>query len=1245
MPGNGFVWFWLGDTGWIPYSDEHQNMIERARIQGEEHAVIQIGHGAYMLNFLDNIQENIQNGNRRVISKAPENTVWFWLTDDGRTWNMFSKEHAELLTKAEVERLDEVYLEIEQILYQMDLARREQINFETRHSRQICQGRPQSTAQTPRRQDSIATSDDEFDDPDPEAEEMAKVAPHSFLCPISFRIMRDPVTTSAGSTYDRKAIEWWLRDKDTDPLTKKVIHDKFLISNRAMKNTIEDWTREYLDRKPMADTSDISTTIPPDVAIGNASVAVSSSTPLEREATLPPPNLSASSSLDNRVGGAAGGGHDILKIIFLGKNKMGTSTIVQKLVHGRNAPVPKTNSDANYSNTPPKLKQYDQWNPPAHVQRGSDTNIPLRFNVFDFEGCDSFYLFRSMFFSRDMLYVIVWDMGVSNPETRAETKSDAADEALKRDIEDKVQFWVDLIQERVPDAVILPVASFCDTFNDGRVSKGGDIEEDEALRRCQMLRRYLRPGQCKILFGQSKNGPVIRVSGPSSIGLVDLQERIVEAATNTSHFGNVIGWGIPARHLKAQEAIGVLKEIGSKFTDVESFCASIGDKTESQTREALLWLSNVGEILFYQNETSLPPVLSRFVVIDIEWFAGLCSCLLRPHLDVLVKDIRRRLGKAAVVPFCGSLNVVRTLITKEDAFLLWQDYLDNSVEIAPTLDAKAQTDALDFLQMLFLHFGVIIPIDQDNGPFSWKNICSPGLSSESQYLPPVLEDGESASSLDTNLFFIPSLLEQGDHGAHGEAFAVFRLVTGSTVVVGQVTEFLDRTPEGFMARVIAVLFRNMHALYTTRAQTGVGIAAKSVHCWRSIFRIKFSATERTVKGEIKETVVEVCAQLIESATSKFTGLGDADDQKRVKACLFTSGNKIRGDGPNIWRAGYGLVIETIRAVLGGYADSTHATRVFCHKCLMDGGLYGARLFSQDEVRGGLENDRKTIQCQRGHAAIVNLLAGSGDYDDNSQVDSKEADVRQAVVLIGLYDDRQRTEKIIRLGSGFVADSERGLIVTSARNVMQIDGEERFGQNYDGILGAKIVVGVIPKEGGSDAVFRYYAKLIAKDPSLDNPNTQYCRVDACVLKITSRFEDDVGGNGDECSDEIEVLLRDNPDKVRAQGLVPLPLTVSYKLQDRVRMLGYEQKDEVNRQFSKVEGYVCQEKIETDTGPLRYHYQPLKTIVVMARAKYGLSGAPCVNENGEVIGILGGADPGEDLRSFVVPVSEWRGLLGP
>ncbi len=62
----------------------------------------------------------------------------------------------------------------------------------------------------------------------------------NIICPITQEVMQDPVIASDGTTYERKAIEDWLANHDTSPLTGKPLANKELTPNYALKNCIKD---------------------------------------------------------------------------------------------------------------------------------------------------------------------------------------------------------------------------------------------------------------------------------------------------------------------------------------------------------------------------------------------------------------------------------------------------------------------------------------------------------------------------------------------------------------------------------------------------------------------------------------------------------------------------------------------------------------------------------------------------------------------------------------------------------------------------------------------------------------------------------------------------------------------------------------------------------------------------------------------------------------------------------------------
>ncbi|KAL5230259.1 hypothetical protein ABZP36_029035 [Zizania latifolia] len=95
------------------------------------------------------------------------------------------------------------------------------------------------SAATPRPVDSKVDLDDDDDDAEPPA------PPPDFRCPISLDMMRDPVVSASGQTYDRESItRWFGSGKSTCPKTGQVLANLELVPNKALKNLTSRWCRE-----------------------------------------------------------------------------------------------------------------------------------------------------------------------------------------------------------------------------------------------------------------------------------------------------------------------------------------------------------------------------------------------------------------------------------------------------------------------------------------------------------------------------------------------------------------------------------------------------------------------------------------------------------------------------------------------------------------------------------------------------------------------------------------------------------------------------------------------------------------------------------------------------------------------------------------------------------------------------------------------------------------------------------------
>jgi len=58
-------------------------------------------------------------------------------------------------------------------------------------------------------------------------------------CPITMQPMKDPVVAADGQTYERSAIELWLKDNSTSPLTGEVMAHKAVTCNYSLRDILE----------------------------------------------------------------------------------------------------------------------------------------------------------------------------------------------------------------------------------------------------------------------------------------------------------------------------------------------------------------------------------------------------------------------------------------------------------------------------------------------------------------------------------------------------------------------------------------------------------------------------------------------------------------------------------------------------------------------------------------------------------------------------------------------------------------------------------------------------------------------------------------------------------------------------------------------------------------------------------------------------------------------------------------------
>ena len=63
----------------------------------------------------------------------------------------------------------------------------------------------------------------------------------SFNCPITHCTLIDPVIAADGFTYERHAIERWLRSSDRSPSTNLPLPHRGVVPNLGLRSAISEW--------------------------------------------------------------------------------------------------------------------------------------------------------------------------------------------------------------------------------------------------------------------------------------------------------------------------------------------------------------------------------------------------------------------------------------------------------------------------------------------------------------------------------------------------------------------------------------------------------------------------------------------------------------------------------------------------------------------------------------------------------------------------------------------------------------------------------------------------------------------------------------------------------------------------------------------------------------------------------------------------------------------------------------------
>ena len=69
--------------------------------------------------------------------------------------------------------------------------------------------------------------------------------PDHFICPLTLQIMKDPLLSKYGHSFERTAILEWLATQDHHcPITRQPLQPSFLISNTRLIKEIQQWKKK-----------------------------------------------------------------------------------------------------------------------------------------------------------------------------------------------------------------------------------------------------------------------------------------------------------------------------------------------------------------------------------------------------------------------------------------------------------------------------------------------------------------------------------------------------------------------------------------------------------------------------------------------------------------------------------------------------------------------------------------------------------------------------------------------------------------------------------------------------------------------------------------------------------------------------------------------------------------------------------------------------------------------------------------
>ncbi|GMH86556.1 hypothetical protein TL16_g10584 [Triparma laevis f. inornata] len=947
-------------------------------------------------------------------------------------------------------------------------------------------------------------------------------------------------------------------------------------------------------------------------------------------------------------------------------------------------------------------------------------NKDVDFSVWDFAGQQQYHSTHELYFTPGALFVLCWDCGFekdkgtengvflpkkpTKKEDRGSFDSDTDDSdsdeedgeevyqrkvvdsvrRLKEDVEEKVQFWIDCIQTSVPGAVILPVATFDDVFDNlddnGAEAKRRtkimmqhlrDIEKKRVAHLENKLEQYKQKGQLttakgkylqkllvsrpRVISNENEDDPVVRISneihrqlqfsGRSERGFESLKARIVELtkmkdpANNTPYFPSV-GSTIPSKWATVKKLVEDNKK-ERPFIEFSTFRELLQKRlvedgassfSSSDLVDALHFFSDVGILVYFGNESTVStrrahPVSSVLKYFDFDEEDDLLSHAGTDDRDT--DDESTSTGNSyrerdSSIPSMASTASGGTNTTPSKVER-------NTSSVGSTADV-AQFIFLSPRWLMTACKGVLRHDLKDKLKKLEKAKRDKGIGD--------LYKQDTSDKIDySKYYFLPSQLRTYDKNDNKDLFT-FKLTPEEKHYHACLSHsFIHERPR----------FQNKGVWYS--------LVPANIFVYSHRIRVDINMVRDAIGTQPPEVVNQIIT---------YVSLHSKEDDLEIGANDLGSGNyrlvvAARGlkseHASNIFLGGFELFLRVTTNVLNEYSGLEYSREIFCPTCIQNKSyLWEVKSFEERDVMEKLSQGADEIMCSCSdcnsrvdirlllpEAAAV-LAKKTSEMERFTNLQQQETqfggDVLEGIVfLMVIKRSNSRTKDelgigggvtFVTVGTGFIVKADEGLIATAAHVVAPYQKHKEVdGQKFR----LEIVVGMVGKEQVQrKATFLYTAAVSVFREDID----------VAILKISTKMS-----HSEEPSKPLSTmhdLVSVNQNvhfSVANEGLVELQVEQDvdfFQLGSNITNLGFPQYrlEDVNREL-----YLS---LTRGTVQIQSGRENKPEITIDIGNASGSSGGPVLNNDRKVIGIFSKSEMLNTSAGYMVRASAWRGLFG-